>query len=264
MARRFPDLELVGVEFEEDSVARARATIEAEGLADRIDIRHGKATEPGHVGEYDLAYFQYALHQLARRADGPRRGVGGASPGWPDPRARLAAAVRSGRVPDAPRRDHRRGPARRAVPGHGARDARAVPRLVRGRPACRRPSGIDLPSGASVFLVERPRLTCRGVAVTSIVPVMFGWILQWNGYVPATLNDERAVAPLCEVLGRARSSSSVGPSRCDRWCRCSSSAMTSPTLAVIVAGLEREVGHRRGDRAGLASTARRPPRRAAR
>ena len=38
--------------------------IEAEGLADRIEIRHGKATDPGHVGEYDLAYFQYALHQL--------------------------------------------------------------------------------------------------------------------------------------------------------------------------------------------------------
>jgi SAM-dependent methyltransferase len=64
MARRFPALELVGVEFEEDSVARARAAVEAEGLADRIDIRHGKATDPGHVGEYDLAYFQYALHQL--------------------------------------------------------------------------------------------------------------------------------------------------------------------------------------------------------
>src|SRR3954451_2090861 len=32
MARRFPQLQLVGVEFEPDSVARARATIEAEGL----------------------------------------------------------------------------------------------------------------------------------------------------------------------------------------------------------------------------------------
>ena len=64
MARRFPALELVGVEREADSVARARAAVVAEGLADRIDIREAKATEPGSVGEYDLAYFQYALHQL--------------------------------------------------------------------------------------------------------------------------------------------------------------------------------------------------------
>jgi SAM-dependent methyltransferase len=64
MARRFPSLELVGVEFEHDSVARARATVEAEGLADRIQFREGQATEPAGHGEYDLAYFQYALHQL--------------------------------------------------------------------------------------------------------------------------------------------------------------------------------------------------------
>ncbi|HEV8697581.1 MAG TPA: methyltransferase domain-containing protein, partial [Candidatus Limnocylindrales bacterium] len=64
MARRFPALKLVGVEFEEDSVARARASVAEQGLADRIEIRHGKATDPGKAGEYDLAYFQYALHQL--------------------------------------------------------------------------------------------------------------------------------------------------------------------------------------------------------
>jgi SAM-dependent methyltransferase len=65
MARRFPKLELVGVEFEADSVARARAAIEAAGLTDRITIRHGGAKDPGHPGENDLVYFQYALHQLA-------------------------------------------------------------------------------------------------------------------------------------------------------------------------------------------------------
>ena len=64
MARRFPTLELVGVEFEADSVARARANIAAEGLADRIAIREARATEPGTKGSFDLAYFQYALHQL--------------------------------------------------------------------------------------------------------------------------------------------------------------------------------------------------------
>lgn len=63
MAQRFPALELVGIELEPDSVARARANVEAAGLADRIEIRHAKAsalTEP----EFDVAYFQYALHQL--------------------------------------------------------------------------------------------------------------------------------------------------------------------------------------------------------
>lgn len=64
MARRFPNLELIGIEVEADSAARARATIAAEGLAERITIREVQATEASKVGAYDLAYFQYALHQL--------------------------------------------------------------------------------------------------------------------------------------------------------------------------------------------------------
>jgi hypothetical protein len=55
MARRFPALELVGVEFEADSVVRARSNVEAAGLTDRITIRQAGMTEPGKVGEYDLA-----------------------------------------------------------------------------------------------------------------------------------------------------------------------------------------------------------------
>jgi SAM-dependent methyltransferase len=74
MAQRFPSLQLVGVEFEPDSVARAQANVRAAGLADRITIEHGDVTAPGHVGEFDLAYFQYALHSL------------------PDPARALAAA----------------------------------------------------------------------------------------------------------------------------------------------------------------------------
>lgn len=64
MARRFPALDLVGVEFETDSVLRAQATVAAAGLTDRIAIRQTRVTEPGEDGEFDLAYFQYALHQL--------------------------------------------------------------------------------------------------------------------------------------------------------------------------------------------------------
>jgi SAM-dependent methyltransferase len=74
MAQRFRELRLVGVEFEPDSVARARANVAAAGLDDRISIEQGNVEAPGHSGEFDLAYFQYALHAL------------------PDPPAALAAA----------------------------------------------------------------------------------------------------------------------------------------------------------------------------
>ncbi len=77
MARRFPAIDLVGVEFEADSVARARANVAAAGLTQRIEIEHGDVEAPGHDGEFDLAYFQYALHAL------------------PDPPAALAAAWQS-------------------------------------------------------------------------------------------------------------------------------------------------------------------------
>jgi SAM-dependent methyltransferase len=64
MARRFPGTSLVGVEFEADSVARARAAVEAAVLRDRISIEQGDVTAVGHEDEATLAYFQYALHQL--------------------------------------------------------------------------------------------------------------------------------------------------------------------------------------------------------
>jgi SAM-dependent methyltransferase len=64
MARRFPEATLVGVEFEPDSVARARENVDAAGLGDRIVIEQGDVTSMHHGGEFDMAYFQYALHQL--------------------------------------------------------------------------------------------------------------------------------------------------------------------------------------------------------
>ena len=65
MAKRFPGTRLVGVEFEPDSVERARAHVEESGLADRIAIEAGDLGHVGHAGEATLVYFQYALHQLA-------------------------------------------------------------------------------------------------------------------------------------------------------------------------------------------------------
>jgi SAM-dependent methyltransferase len=65
MARRFAGTTLVGVEFEPDSVARARANVAAAVLTERITIERGDVAAVGHAREFDLAYFQYALHQLA-------------------------------------------------------------------------------------------------------------------------------------------------------------------------------------------------------
>jgi SAM-dependent methyltransferase len=64
MARRFPGLQLTGVEFEPDSVDRARANVAAAGVADRVAVEQGSMLSIGHVAEADLVYFQYALHQL--------------------------------------------------------------------------------------------------------------------------------------------------------------------------------------------------------
>jgi SAM-dependent methyltransferase len=64
MARRFPTLELVGIEFEPDSVERARANVEAAGLDGRIRIEQADVDHPDKAGRFDLAYFQYALHSL--------------------------------------------------------------------------------------------------------------------------------------------------------------------------------------------------------
>ena len=64
MARRFPGTSLTGIEFEPDSVVRARANVASAVLTDRITIEQGDVSDVGHTGEVELAYFQYALHLL--------------------------------------------------------------------------------------------------------------------------------------------------------------------------------------------------------
>lgn len=64
MARRFPGTRLVGIEFEPDSVVRARANVAAAVLTDRIAVERKDLSDIGHHGEASLVYFQYALHQL--------------------------------------------------------------------------------------------------------------------------------------------------------------------------------------------------------
>ncbi|HYH93577.1 MAG TPA: class I SAM-dependent methyltransferase, partial [Candidatus Saccharimonadales bacterium] len=155
MARRFPQLELVGVEFEADSVARARATIEAEGLTDRITIRQAKATDAGKTGEYDLAYFQYALHQLHDAPSVLRAAWAAIRPGgrllvldWPLPSDPDEFRTRHGELIAGVQLDELyQGTA--LVP----RDRFLAWIEESGLPA---PTTIALPSGATLFAVERP------------------------------------------------------------------------------------------------------------
>jgi SAM-dependent methyltransferase len=155
MARRFPDISLIGVEFEPDSVARARANVTEAGLADRIRIEQDEVTAVDHVGEVQLAYFQYALHQL------------------PDPVAALRsawAAVRPGGwlvvldwyLPSDP--DELRTRHAELIAGFQLDELRSGTRLVTRSEALGwlsaaevpTPELLDLPSGASAIVAQRP------------------------------------------------------------------------------------------------------------
>ena len=156
MARRFPDLHLVGVEFEPDSVARARANVEAAGLSDRIAIRQADVSKPGPAAEYVLAYFQYALHQLADPPAALRAAWEALQPGgrivvldWPLPSTLDEFRTRHGELIVGVQLDELyQGTALATRDGFRAWFAAA------GLPE---PMLIDLPSGASVLVAERPR-----------------------------------------------------------------------------------------------------------
>lgn len=64
MAQRFPEIRLVGIEAEPDSIARARELVEDAGLTDRIRIEPVARNEVTRPGRFDLVYYQYALHFL--------------------------------------------------------------------------------------------------------------------------------------------------------------------------------------------------------
>jgi SAM-dependent methyltransferase len=81
MARRFPGTNLLGVEFEADSIARARAAVDAAGLVDRIAIEDHELTAVGHEDQATLAYFQYALHQLPDPVGALRSALAAVAPG---------------------------------------------------------------------------------------------------------------------------------------------------------------------------------------
>jgi SAM-dependent methyltransferase len=154
MARRFPRLELVGVEFEADSVVRAQSNMEAAGLTERITIHQAGVAEHGRVGEYDMAYFQYALHQLADAPAGLRAAWAALRLGgrlvvldWPLPSERDEFRTRHGELIAGVQLDELyQGTALATREQFLAWFAAAA------LPA---PVLIDLPSGASLFVAER-------------------------------------------------------------------------------------------------------------
>ncbi|MFL5779351.1 MAG: class I SAM-dependent methyltransferase [Chloroflexota bacterium] len=154
LARRFERIEAVGVEFEPDSVARARRNVEAAGLDRRITIEQGDVSSPGHHGEFDLAYFQYALHQLHDAAGALRAAWAALRPGgrllvldWPLPSTQEEFRTRHGELIAGVQLDE-------LYQG----TALATREQFRGwfrEAGLPEPQLVDLPSGASLFLATR-------------------------------------------------------------------------------------------------------------
>jgi SAM-dependent methyltransferase len=155
MAQRFPRLELIGVESEPDSVARARANVAEAGQEARVSIVQAGVTDFAGLGPFDLAYFQYALHQLPDAAAGLRAAWSVLRPGgrlivmdWPLPSGPDELRTRHGELIAGVQLDELyQGTALVTREQFLAWFADA---------ALPEPTLIDLPSGASLFVVERP------------------------------------------------------------------------------------------------------------
>ena len=155
MAQRFPSLELVGIEFEPDSAARARSNAVAAGLADRIEILQGDIGSLEAAGAFDLAYFQYALHQLGDPVGSLRTAWAALTPGgrllvldWALPSSLEDFRTRQGELIAGVQLDELyQGTALATRERFASWFAEA------GLPV----EAIDLPSGASLFVAERSR-----------------------------------------------------------------------------------------------------------
>ena len=155
MARRFPQLELVGVEFEADSVARARATVEPMGLArpDRHPPGQGHRAGLGRRVRPRLLPVRPPPAATTPRRCCVRRGRA-LRPGgrllvldWPlpsSPRSSGPATARSSPGSSSTSCSRARPSRRASSSSPGSTEA--------GLPA---PMAIDLPSGAALFVAER-------------------------------------------------------------------------------------------------------------
>jgi SAM-dependent methyltransferase len=81
VATRFPKTELVGVEFEPDSVARAMRHVTEAGLESRIRIKARDIPAMHYQHEFDLVYLQDALHEMPDPAAALRASWAAVRPG---------------------------------------------------------------------------------------------------------------------------------------------------------------------------------------
>jgi SAM-dependent methyltransferase len=155
MAQRFPELKLVGIEAEPDSIARARELIEDAGLTDRVRIDQVARNEVTRPGRFDLVYYQYALHLLPDPAASLRASWEALDPGgslvvldWLLPTDRDELRTIHGELIAGVHLDE-------VFMGAGLRDLAAYLGWYAdaGIPE---PQVIELPSGATFFVRDRP------------------------------------------------------------------------------------------------------------
>jgi SAM-dependent methyltransferase len=155
VAQRFPNTELVGVEFEPDSVARAMRHASEAGLEGRIEIKAREIPTMGYDREFDLVYLQDALHEMPDPTGSLRAAWAAVRPGghlvvleWCLPadlaesqtlQSELLWGIQMDELFQGSRMYDREGYA-------GIFGDAGVPE----------PAVIDLRSGASLFVVERP------------------------------------------------------------------------------------------------------------
>lgn len=155
VARRFPATSLVGVEYVPDSVGRAMRLISQAGLGDRIVIENRDPLDLPWPAAFDLVYFQDAIHELADP-------VGALRSAWATVRPGGRLLVLDWCLPDSV--EESRSLQAAMLWGihvdelyQGARiwthDGYVAQFTDAGVPA---PAIIDLPSGATLFLVRRP------------------------------------------------------------------------------------------------------------
>ncbi|MEA2537281.1 MAG: hypothetical protein QOF11_1515 [Chloroflexota bacterium] len=155
VARRFPETSLVGVEFVPDSVGRAMRRVLEAGLATRIVIENRDPSDLPYGPEFDLVYFQDALHDLPDPVGSLRSAWGTVRPGgrllvldWCLPASVEESRSLHGAMLWGIQLDE-------LYQGTRMWDHTGYLRLFEeaGIPP---PSVIDLPSGATLFLANRP------------------------------------------------------------------------------------------------------------
>jgi SAM-dependent methyltransferase len=155
VARRFPDTALVGVEFVPDSVDRANRHVSEAGLGDRIVIDDRDPVDLPYGPSFDLVYFQDALHELPDPVGALRSAWGCVKPGgrlavldWCLPSSNEDSRSLHGAMLWGIQLDELyQGTRMWDHDGYGALfEAAGIPG----------PTIVDLPSGATVFVVGRP------------------------------------------------------------------------------------------------------------